>query len=133
MQEPRGPQRTDDYWKGAVAEYASLYSVQELSVKRFVSGFLDSRTEAMLGLLDVPPDPILLDLACGTGAHMALLPKTVQLLRERGMDDVLVAAGGIIPDADVVKLKEVGVAEIFGPGTSIGEIARYFREHVRRT
>jgi methylmalonyl-CoA mutase C-terminal domain/subunit len=48
------------------------------------------------------------------------------------MDDVLVAAGGIIPDADVTKLKEVGVAEIFGPGTSIGEIARYFREHVRR-
>jgi methylmalonyl-CoA mutase C-terminal domain/subunit len=64
---------------------------------------------------------------------MALLPKTVQLLRERGMDDVLVAAGGIIPDADVTKLKEVGVAEIFGPGTSIGEIARYFREHVRRS
>ena len=68
-----------------------------------------------------------------SGAHMALLPKTVQLLRERGMDDVLVAAGGIIPDADVTKLKAVGVAEIFGPGTSIGEIARYFREHVRRS
>jgi methylmalonyl-CoA mutase C-terminal domain/subunit len=49
------------------------------------------------------------------------------------MDDVLVAAGGIIPDADVVKLKEAGVAEIFGPGTSIGHIARYFREHVRRS
>lgn len=73
MEEPRGPQRTDDYWKGAVAEYAGLYSVKELSVKRFVSGFLDSRTDSMLGLLDVPPDPVLLDLACGTGAHMALL------------------------------------------------------------
>jgi methylmalonyl-CoA mutase C-terminal domain/subunit len=48
------------------------------------------------------------------------------------MDDVLVAAGGIIPDADVTKLKAAGVAEIFGPGTSIGQIARYFREHVRR-
>ena len=47
--------------------------------------------------------------------------------------DVLVAAGGIIPDADVAKLKDAGVAEIFGPGTSIGEIARYFREHVSRT
>jgi methylmalonyl-CoA mutase C-terminal domain/subunit len=67
-----------------------------------------------------------------SGAHMALLPRTVQLLRDRGMDDVLVAAGGIIPDADVVKLKEAGIAEIFGPGTSIGQIARYFREHVRR-
>ena len=67
-----------------------------------------------------------------SGAHMALLPRTVQLLRDRGMDEVLVVAGGIIPDADVIKLKEAGVAEIFGPGTSIGQIARYFREHVRR-
>ena len=67
-----------------------------------------------------------------SGAHMALLPRTVQLLRERGMEDVLVVAGGIIPDADVSKLKEAGVAEIFGPGTSIGQIARFFREHVRR-
>ena len=67
-----------------------------------------------------------------SGAHMALLPKTVELLRERGMDDVLVTAGGIIPDADVATLKDIGVAEIFGPGTSIGQIARYFREHVRR-
>ena len=68
-----------------------------------------------------------------SGAHMALLPRVVGLARERGLDDVLISAGGIIPDADVTKLKEVGVAEIFGPGTSIGEIARYFREHVRRS
>jgi methylmalonyl-CoA mutase, C-terminal domain len=67
-----------------------------------------------------------------SGAHMALLPRTVSLLRERGMSDVLVAAGGITPDADVTKLKEAGVAEIFGPGTSIGQIARYFRENARR-
>ena len=67
-----------------------------------------------------------------SGAHMALLPRTVELLRERGMSDVLVAAGGIIPDVDVTKLKAAGVAEIFGPGTSIGQIARYFRENVRR-
>ncbi len=67
-----------------------------------------------------------------SGAHMALLPRTVELLRARGMDDVLVAAGGIIPDVDIAKLKDAGVAEIFGPGTSIGQIARYFREHARR-
>ena len=67
-----------------------------------------------------------------SGAHMALLPKTVQLLRERDMPDVLVAAGGIIPDADVAALKEAGISEVFGPGTSIGQIARYFRENVRR-
>ncbi|HET8570947.1 MAG TPA: cobalamin B12-binding domain-containing protein [Candidatus Limnocylindria bacterium] len=66
-----------------------------------------------------------------SGAHMALLPKIVELVRGRGMDDVLIAAGGIIPDADIVRLKEAGVAEVFGPGTSIGQIARYFRENAR--
>ncbi len=67
-----------------------------------------------------------------SGAHMALLPRVVKLLRERGMDDVLVAAGGIIPDADIDELKRAGIAEVFGPGTSIGQVARYFREHARR-
>jgi methylmalonyl-CoA mutase C-terminal domain/subunit len=67
-----------------------------------------------------------------SGAHMALLPRVVELARERGLDDVLIAAGGIIPDADVTTLKASGIAEIFGPGTSIGQIARYFRENARR-
>jgi methylmalonyl-CoA mutase C-terminal domain/subunit len=67
-----------------------------------------------------------------SGAHMTLLPRVAQLLRERGMDDVLIAAGGIIPDADVAKLKEAGIAEVFGPGTRIGEVARFFRERARR-
>ena len=67
-----------------------------------------------------------------SGAHMTLLPRVVEITRERGMDDVLIAAGGIIPDADVAKLKDAGIAAVFGPGTSIGQIAGYFREHARR-
>ena len=67
-----------------------------------------------------------------SGAHMALLPRVVALARERGLDDVLISAGGIIPDADVAKLKAAGLGEVFGPGTSIGQIARYFRENARR-
>ncbi len=67
-----------------------------------------------------------------SGAHMTLLPRITTLIRERGMDDLLVAAGGIIPDADIGPLKKAGIAEVFGPGTSIGEIARYLREHARR-
>ena len=77
-------------------------------------------------------DVDIIGLSILSGAHMALLPRTVTLVRERGMDDVLIAAGGIIPDADITKLKDAGIAEIFGPGTSIGQIARYFREHARR-
>jgi methylmalonyl-CoA mutase C-terminal domain/subunit len=67
-----------------------------------------------------------------SGAHMTLLPRIVELVRGKGLDDVLVAAGGIIPDADVARLKAAGIAEVFGPGTTIGQVATYFREHARR-
>src|ERR687886_3058123 len=52
-----------------------------------------------------------------SGAHMTLFPRVIDLLGERGADDVLVFGGGIIPDTDIPKLKELGVAEIFTPGT----------------
>ena len=91
------------------------------------------QTPEMIASAAVQEDVDVVGLSILSGAHMALLPRTVELLRERGMPDVLVAAGGIIPDADVTKLKAAGVAEIFGPGTSIGQIARYFRENVRRS
>jgi methylmalonyl-CoA mutase C-terminal domain/subunit len=77
-------------------------------------------------------DVDVIGLSILSGAHMTLLPKVVELARQRGMADVLIAAGGIIPDADVGKLKAAGIAEVFGPGTSIGQIARYFREHARK-
>jgi methylmalonyl-CoA mutase C-terminal domain/subunit len=77
-------------------------------------------------------DVDIIGLSILSGAHMTLLPRVVQLARERGLDDVLIAAGGIIPDADVAALRETGIAEVFGPGTSIGQIARYFREHARQ-
>ncbi len=60
-----------------------------------------------------------------SGAHMTLFPRVLQLLKERGADDVLVFGGGIIPDADIPKLKEMGVAEIFTPGASIASITEW--------
>jgi methylmalonyl-CoA mutase C-terminal domain/subunit len=76
-------------------------------------------------------DVDIVGLSILSGAHMTLLPKVATLLRERGLADVMIAAGGIIPDADIPALREAGIAEVFGPGTSIGEIARYFRDHAR--
>ena len=67
-----------------------------------------------------------------SGAHMTLLPRVAALLRAEGMDDVLITAGGIIPDDDIPALKEAGVAEVFGPGTTIGQVADYLRANVRR-
>jgi methylmalonyl-CoA mutase C-terminal domain/subunit len=66
-----------------------------------------------------------------SGAHMTLVPRITALMRERGLDDVLVTAGGIIPDDDIEPLREAGVARVFGPGTTIGEVATFLRENVR--
>jgi len=68
-------------------------------------------------------------LSCLSGAHMALLPKTVTLTQKRIGRSILFVAGGIIPAKDVAKLKEVGVAEIFGPGTTIDEIREFIENH----
>ena len=57
-----------------------------------------------------------------SGAHMALIPKILELLHEQGQESVKIIVGGIIPDEDVPKLKEMGVAAVFGPGTSMDEI-----------
>ena len=64
---------------------------------------------------------------CLSGAHMALFPKTVQLIREKGGEDILVIGGGIIPKKDIPKLKEAGIAQVFGPGTPIDEISNFIR------
>jgi methylmalonyl-CoA mutase C-terminal domain/subunit len=66
-----------------------------------------------------------------SGAHMTLLPKITRLLKEQGLEDVLVTAGGIIPDDDIPALKQAGVAEVFGPGTTIAEVAEYLRANAR--
>ena len=60
-----------------------------------------------------------------SGAHLTLVPKVVEGLRREGLDDVLVLAGGIIPDKDIPVLKEGGVAEVFTPGASLPEIAHW--------
>ena len=67
-----------------------------------------------------------------SGAHATLLPKVVAGLREAGAVDVLVVAGGIIPEEDRVGLEASGVSAIFGPGSTIAEIATYLRANVRR-
>ena len=62
---------------------------------------------------------------------MTLVPRITALMRERGLDDILVTAGGIIPDDDIEPLREAGVARVFGPGTTIGEVAAFLRENAR--
>jgi methylmalonyl-CoA mutase, C-terminal domain len=71
-----------------------------------------------------------LGLSLLSGGHNYYFPKILELLREQGLDDVLVLAGGIIPEEDRAALKEKGIAEIFGPGSSIARIADFIRSAV---
>jgi methylmalonyl-coA mutase C-terminal domain len=66
-----------------------------------------------------------------SGAHNTLFPKIVELLKEKGMGDVLVIGGGVIPDADIPGLKAAGVAAVFTPGTPTGDIVNFINENVK--
>ena len=74
-------------------------------------------------------DAILMSIL--SGAHMALFPKVMELLKKDGVDDILVAAGGILPDEDLPAIKEMGIKGCFGPGTSMEEIIEFVRSNVR--
>ncbi len=73
-------------------------------------------------------DAILMSIL--SGAHMAIFPKVMELLREQGVDDVLVVAGGILPDEDIPAIEALGIQGNFGPGTSTEEIIEFVRSHI---
>ena len=78
----------------------------------------------------VQEDADAVGLSVLSGAHMTLFARLAELLRERGVDDVVVFGGGIIPDEDVPELERLGVARIFTPGATTTEIVDWVREHV---
>ena len=67
-----------------------------------------------------------------SGAHNAIFPRVMELLREEGAEDILVVAGGIIPQDDIPQLKEAGISEVFGPGTKLQEIVDYITTNVKK-
>ncbi|MFH1330063.1 MAG: cobalamin B12-binding domain-containing protein [Actinomycetota bacterium] len=65
-----------------------------------------------------------------SGSHMTLFPRVVEILRERDAADIVVFGGGIVPQGDITALKQVGLAEIFTPGASLGDIVRWVQAHI---
>jgi len=88
------------------------------------------QTAEQIATAAIQEDVDIVGLSCLSGAHMTLFPRVVELLRERGADDIQVIGGGIIPESDVPELRAKGTAAIFGPGSSMEEIVRYIQEHV---
>jgi methylmalonyl-CoA mutase C-terminal domain/subunit len=79
----------------------------------------------------IQEDVDVLCLSSLSGAHDYLFPRIMELLREKGVDDILVLGGGIIPEEDIPALKAAGIAEIFGPGSFTSDIIKFIEENVK--
>ena len=89
------------------------------------------QTPEMIAAAALQEDVDAVGVSILSGAHNTLCPRIVQLLREQGMKDCLVLVGGIVPQEDIPKLKELGIAAIFLPGTSTEDIVKFLQENVK--
>ena len=110
-------------------------------VKVVARGYRDAGFEVIYTGLHQTPEQIvnaaiqedvdLVGLSCLSGAHMYLFTEVVKQLREKGAIDITVIGGGIIPGEDIPRLKEVGIKEVFLPGTPLDEIIKWTKENVK--
>jgi methylmalonyl-CoA mutase C-terminal domain/subunit len=89
------------------------------------------QTPEMIVTAALQEDVQVIGLSILSGAHNAIVPRVMDLLKKNKMDDVLVLLGGIIPDQDIDALKQIGVAAIFQPGTAMNEIVEFIRGRVK--
>jgi methylmalonyl-CoA mutase C-terminal domain/subunit len=89
------------------------------------------QTPEQIAAAALQEDADVIGLSILSGAHMHVCPRLMELLKEKGLDDVLVLVGGIIPDVDIPKLREMGVKGIFLPGSPMQNIIDYINGHVR--
>ena len=88
------------------------------------------QTPEMIVNAALQEDVRVIGLSILSGAHNAIVPKVLDLLKQQNMNDVLVVVGGIIPDEDAAQLKQAGVAAVFQPGASLDSIVTFIRENV---
>lgn len=90
------------------------------------------QTPELIAEAALQEDVDVVGLSILSGAHMDLFPRIVDLLKQKGLDDALLICGGIIPEEDIVTLKSMGFAGVFGPGSSTQDLAKFIREAVAR-
>ncbi len=113
----------DGHDRGAKVVAAAL---RDAGMEVIYSG-LHQTPEALVNMA-VQEDVDVVALSILSGAHMTLFRRLVELLKEKGADDILITGGGIIPEQDMQALAEIGVGKLFGPGTPTPEIAVYIKE-----
>ena len=89
------------------------------------------QTPEQIAAAALQEDADVIGLSILSGAHNHIAPRLMQLLRDKGLDDVLVLVGGIIPDVDIPKLKQIGVKGVFLPGTPMQEIIEFINANAR--
>ncbi len=107
-----------------------VLGLRDMGMEVIYTGLRQSPEKIVQAALQESVDVI--GLSCLSGAHKVLFSSVVELLKKEGVEDVLVIGGGIIPEEDIPLLKEKGISEIFGSGTSVKAIAEYIRHQVRR-
>lgn len=90
------------------------------------------QTPAMIVEAAIQEDVHVIGLSLLSGAHMTLFVDVANLLKEKGMDDVLILGGGIIPEEDIPQLKKKGISGVFGPGTPVDEIVEFVKKNVKQ-
>ncbi len=90
------------------------------------------QTPEMIAEAALQEDVDVVGLSILSGAHLELFPRVTQLLKEKGKDDVLLVAGGIIPDEDIPQLKAIGFAGVFGPGANTNDLVKYIQDEMAK-
>jgi methylmalonyl-CoA mutase C-terminal domain/subunit len=104
-------------------------ALRDAGMEVIYTGLRQTPEQVMSAALQEDADVIGLSIL--SGAHMHICPRLMQLLHEKGMDDVLVVVGGIIPDVDIPRLRDIGVKGIFLPGTPMQSIIDFIAANVR--
>jgi len=110
--------------------------------KVIASAFRDAGFEVIYSGLHQTPEAVVrtaiqedvdvIGISILSGAHMTIFPEILKLLKEKGVEDIVITGGGIIPEDDAEKLCQMGIGKLFGPGTPLNEIIEYIKEEVKR-
>jgi methylmalonyl-CoA mutase, C-terminal domain len=107
-----------------------LMGLRDLGFEAIYTGM--RQTPEMIVQIAIQEAVDVIGLSCHTSSHKVLFPEVTKVLSDRGVDDILVIAGGIIPEEDIPFLKENGIKKVFGPGSSIKEIGDFIRVNVTK-